>query len=193
MLQSKVECEEMDKPSVRRFGEELSDLFSSNRMVVFLCGPSLTAENPRPGAVLRKKLQDLLEADGFEVVLGEDEGLESLRKKYKQMAHLNEVKFIEKECGAIVLVADSVGSYCELGLFSYIQPQYSNKMDFIVVVDKKYQPSVSYLNEGPARAVKSHGMVIYAQLEEYGGEEILQRLQDRRTIYFYDGSGKPAA
>ena len=183
----------MDKPSVRRLGQELSELFSSKRMVVFLCGPSLNAESPSPGASLRKKLQDLLEANGFEVVLGEDDGLEALRKKYMQMAHLNEIKFIEKECGAIVLIADSVGSYCELGLFSYVHPKYSNNTDFIVIVDKQYEPSVSYLNEGPARAVKSHGMVIYTKLEEYEGEEVLRRLQDRRAIYFYDGRGRPGA
>lgn len=183
----------MDKPSVRRFGKELSVLFSSKRMVVFLCGPSLNAENPRPGATLRKKLQDLLEKNGFEVVLGEDDGLESLRKKYMQMAHLNEIEFIEKECGAIVLIADSVGSYCELGLFSYVHPKYSNKTDFIVIVDEKYESSVSYLNEGPARAVNSHGKVIYTKLDGYEGEEILQRLQDRRAIYFYDGRGRPGA
>jgi len=183
----------MDKPSVTRFGKELSELFSSKRMVVFLCGPSLNVQEPNPGAVLRKKLQDLLEANGFEVVLGEDDGLELLRKKYMQMAHLNEVKFIEKECGAIILIADSVGSYCELGLFSYVQPQYSHTTDFIVVVDKKYEPAVSYLNEGPARAVRSHGLVIYTKLDEYEGVEILQRLQDRRAIYFYDGRGKPGA
>jgi hypothetical protein len=183
----------MNKPSVRRFGEKLSELFSSKRMVVFLCGPSLNSENPKPGAILRKKLQDLLEEHKFEVVLGEDDGLESLRKKYTQMAHLNEIKFIEKECGAIVLIADSVGSYCELGLFSYLHPEYSNKTDFIVIIDKKHEPSVSYLNEGPARAVKVHGMLIYTALDEYGGEEVLRRLEDRRAIYISDGRGRPGA
>ena len=160
-------------------------------MVVFLCGPSLEAEKPKPGAVLRKKLQDLLEKEGFDVVLGEDDGLEWLRKRYLRMAHLNEIAFIEKECGAIVLIADSVGSYCELGLFSYVHPQYSNKTDFILIIDAQHEPAKSYLNEGPARAVKSHGMVVYTKLEEYEGEEILKRLQDRRVIYFYDGRGRP--
>lgn len=179
-----------DKPSVRRFGEGLSEFFSSNRMVVFLCGPSLSSEKPTPGAMLRKKLQDLLESNGFEVVLGEDDGLEWLRKKYLRMAHLNEIAFIEKECGAIVLIADSVGSYCELGLFSYVHPKYSNKTDFILIIDAEYEPKTSYLNEGPARAVKSHGMVIYAKLDKYEGEEILKRLQDRRAIYLHDGRGR---
>ncbi len=181
----------MEKPSIKRFGEELSELFSSNRMVVFLCGPSLEAEKPKPGAVLRKKLQDLLEKEGFEVVLGEDDGLEWLRKIYLRMAHLNELAFIEKECGAIVLIADSVGSYCELGLFSYIHPQYSNKTDFILIVDAQHEPKKTYLNEGPAQAVKSFGMVIYTKLEEYEGKEILKRLQDRRAIYFDGGRGRP--
>jgi len=160
-------------------------------MVVFLCGPSLNADNPRPGAALRKKLQELLEKNGFEVVLGEDDGLEWLRKKYLHMAHLNELAFIEKECGAIVLIADSVGSYCELGLFSYAHQEFSNKTDFILIVDEQYESVKSYLNEGPARAVKSHGKVIYTKLDEYEGEEILSRLQDRKAMYIYDGRGRP--
>ncbi|MHB8564117.1 MAG: hypothetical protein ACYDDA_09285 [Acidiferrobacteraceae bacterium] len=179
-----------EKPSIERFGKDLSELFRSNRMVVFLCGPSLKETNPTPGAVLRKKLQEILEKDGFEVVLGEDDGLEWLRKRYLRMAHLNELAFVEEECGAIVLIADSVGSYCELGLFSYIQPHHSHKIDFILIIDAQHELKPSYLNAGPAQAVKSYGLVVYAKLDEYEGEDILMRLQDRRAIYLHEGRGK---
>src|SRR3989304_2818169 len=102
------------KPSVSRLRDDLEKLFSKNRMVVFLCGPTLKARVKGPGARLRKKLEKALSDDGFEVVLGEDDGLEELRKRYTGYAHENELKFIRNECGAIVLIADSVGSYCEL-------------------------------------------------------------------------------
>lgn len=184
----------MDKESVKKLGEGLSKIFSSNPMVVFLCGPSLDDKNPKPGAILRRKLHELLKQKGFEVVLGEDEGLERLREKYLQMAHLNEAAFVKDGCGAIVLIADSVGSYCELGLFSYIQTDISHKTDFILVIDEQYAPGklpvTSYLNEGPAKAVESHGKVVYAKLDEYDGVEILERLQNRRAIFLFREQGK---
>ena len=60
-----------------------------------------------------------LEAEEFEVVLGEDDGLEDLRSKYGHYAHENELQFIQGQCNAVVLIASSPGSLCELGLFSY--------------------------------------------------------------------------
>lgn len=178
--------------SVQRFGEDLRAAFSQNRMVVFLCGPSLAED--KESSRLRSRIRDELEADGFEVVLGEDDGLELLRKEFRGVyAHENELSFIKKECGAIVLIADSVGSFCELGLFAYIQThEDTNRRDFILIVDDKYKDAASYFNEGPARAISHFGAVYYEAFASFDSKKLIERLQGRRATYFLDGRGRPA-
>jgi len=92
----------MIKPSVERFGEGVRNLFKENRMVVFLCGPSLALANDSAGAALRKRIKETLEQEGFEVVLGEDDGLEDVRlTETGGYAHENELEFISRECGLL--------------------------------------------------------------------------------------------
>ena len=179
------------KSSVERFGRDLKMVFADNRMVIFLCGPSLASE--RAGAKLRGRLKDDLEKEGFEVVLGEDDGLEELRRQFQGLyAHENELEFIKKECGAIVLIADSVGAYCELGLFAYVQAHDdTNRRDFILIVDREFEHQPSYLNEGPAKAIHHFGVVYYADLLSFDCSEVVERLQGRRAVYFLDGRGRP--
>src|SRR5665647_270130 len=130
----------MGTPSVERFGESVRKLYKQNHMVVFLCGPSLRLVDSDPAAALRLRIQEALEAEGFEVVLGEDDGLENIRIKVSGgYAHENELEFIQRECGAIVLVAGSVGSYCELGLFAHWHAKSNeNKCDLILLANAKY-------------------------------------------------------
>lgn len=180
------------KPSVERFGQDLRAVFSENRMVIFLCGPSLSSG--RNGAKLRGRLKDVLENDGFEVVLGEDDGLEDLRREFRGVyAHENELAFIKKECGAIVLIADSVGSYCELGLFAHVQAHDdTNRRDFILIVDRDFEGAPSYLNAGPAKAVQHFGVVYYEDFGSFDCGKVLERLQGRRAVSFLDGRGRPS-
>jgi hypothetical protein len=161
-------------------------------MVVFLCGPSLSSHGV--GAKLRSQLKEILEKANFEVILGEDDGLEALRKEFKGIyAHENEIQFIKKECGAIVLIADSVGSYCELGLFAHVQShENTNQRDFVLIIDRKFEAIASYLNEGPARAVKDFGVVFYDDLAVFDCSKVLNRLEGRRAVYFLDGRGRPS-
>ena len=179
-------------PSVVRFISGAKKLFDENRMVVFLCGPTLKQDTA--GARLRKRLKDTLEEHSFEVVLGEDDGLEEARLQIlKGYAHSNELAFIKKECGAIVLVADSVGSFCELGLFAHEHTVSNhNNCDFILFVEKKYQPHKSYMNEGPVKAISHHGLVEYVNFETASISHIVERLEGRRSVYLLDGRGRPA-
>jgi hypothetical protein len=179
------------KESVARYAKGLEAAFERKKMVVFLCGPTLTAD--KPGAKLRQRVRELLEKDSFEVVLGEDDGLEWLRARFSGVyAHENELEFLQRECGAIVLIADSVGSFCELGLFAYFQTrQESNPRDFILVVDQQYKYDKSYLIEGPAKAVEHFGRVLYEDLGTYDGAEILTRLRGRRAVSVIDSRGRP--
>jgi hypothetical protein len=170
--------------SIDQYGDELAKLFSGQKMVVFLCGPSLS-DLAKEGARLRKELYEALKAENFEVVLGEDDGLEELRAKYGQYAHENELQFIQGQCNAVVLIAASVGSYCELGLFSYKKVHAAdNKTDFILVIHERYKGAKSYLNEGPAVAIDDFGKVFYGDLERFDFSPIIDRLRRRRAVFF---------
>lgn len=162
-------------------------------MVVFLCGPALKFAETNPAAMLRKRLLDELEQDGFEVVLGEDDGLEDVRLSFTDgYAHDNELEFIRRECGAIVLVAGSVGSFCELGLFvHWLAREESRTCDLILIADEGYKNDKSYFNEGPARAADDFGKTLFVDFSSADISPILRRLRGRRSTHFFDGRGRP--
>lgn len=179
------------KVSVDRFGDELAEVFSGQKMVVFLCGPSLS-DLTADGAKLRKDLMDAMVAEGFEVVLGEDDGLEDLRAKYGHYAHENELQFIQGQCNAVVLIASSPGALCELGLFSYKKVHAEDdKTDFILILDEKYKGYKSYINEGPVTAIDDFGKVFHGDLSGFDYLPIIERLKRRRAVHFTDTRGRP--
>lgn len=179
------------KISIKRFGQDLEEIFSKRRAVVFLCGPS--AKNlDHPGAKLRVEIESSLEKEGFEVILGEDDGLENIRNKYSHYAHENELLFIQKHCNAVILIASSVGAYCELGLFSYKKVhELSDKTDFILIISEEYKDEPSYLIEGPAAAIDDFGKVYYVNLDAFDYSNIIKRLKRRRAVYFTSHKGRP--
>lgn len=173
----------LKKVSVSKFSEQIEAAFESKRSVVFLCGPTLS-DLSKPGAQLRSDLKDILEKDGFEVVLGEDDGLEELRAKFHGYAHENELQFIRGHVNAVVLVADSVGSFCELGLFAYDKSVGDdNQTDFVLILNNEFQGQKTYLNEGPAAAIQDYGKVIHADFSDFDPSELLDRLRRRRYMY----------
>jgi hypothetical protein len=173
---------------IESYGNTLAELFKKNEYVVFLCGPKIDREEE--GAKLRKKIKELLEEENFKVYLGEDEGLEDLQNEYGMDAQLNEVEFINSKCNAVIVIAGSVGSFCELGLFSYLHSNWI-KTDLILVVEKKHQGKESYFNLGPAKSVESTGKVIYEEFNGYNGSSIIERLKQRRATYVLDARGRP--
>lgn len=179
------------KNSIKIFGEDLEEIFSERRAVIFLCGPSSKNLN-HPGAQLRVDLEKALKEEGFEVILGEDDGLESIRNKYSNYAHENELMFIQKHCNAVILIASSVGSYCELGLFSYKKVHDRESMtDFILIISDEYENAQSYLNEGPAAAIDDFGKVYYGNLKKFDYSNIIKRLRRRRAVFFTSHRGRP--
>jgi len=176
--------------SVKKYRQDLAEIFSSNPFVVFLCGPTLS-DLTKPGAQLRKDIKVALESDGFEVVLGEDDGLEDTRLNFGLNAQDNEMEFIKKHCNAIVIVGYSVGSYCELGLFSYQKAhKLKENVDFILLLDETHEEIKSYLNVGPATAVNHTGRVFYTDLRTFDIMMILERLRERRSIWMMDKRGR---
>lgn len=179
------------KESINRFADDLENIFSKRKSVVFLCGPS-SKDLAHPGAQLRVDLEAALTKEGFDVILGEDDGLENIRNKYSNYAHENELMFIQKHCNAVILIASSVGAYCELGLFSYKKVHdLENMTDFILIISSEYEKVQSYLNEGPAAAIDDFGKVFYGDLLCFDYSVIVNRLKRRRAVYFTSRKGRP--
>ncbi|MYB76111.1 MAG: hypothetical protein F4X83_03245 [Chloroflexi bacterium] len=175
---------------LRNHRKGLREATEKSRFVVFLCGPALSDATSKPSAELRSRLFSLLKDNGFDVVLGEDDGLEEARLEVGLNAQDNELEFIRKYCDAVVVIADSVGSFCELGLFSwhYVHETgvIDHKKDFILLVDKKYAAENSYLNAGPFQSVFGFGQALFVQFRDYSGDEILKRLTARKSVQAID-------
>lgn len=192
MTERKIKRDPGLRASVQRLQHDVDEMFENQTFVIFLCGPSLKDATTKPSAALRKKLMDELENEGFEVVLGEDDGLEELRKKYMGLAHENELDFIIKESSAVILIADSVGSFCELGLFSYFHYiENPRKTDFLLILDEQYQSDESYLNNGPAKAISVEGQVFHTNFSSFDIKPLVERLRIKRTIWIRQGKGSP--
>jgi hypothetical protein len=178
------------KQSVIHFSEDMDEIFSKNKFVIFLCGPTLDLVGKDKAADLRKKLKEEFEKEGFEVVLGEDDGLEYLREKYDGMAHENELQFIQGYSNAVVLIASSVGSFCELGLFSHQHVRNNeNRTHFILIVDEKYKNEGSYMNEGPVLAIDLYGDVFHVDFVNFNTAPLLKRLKSWRSVWATSGKG----
>ena len=176
---------------IRDHKERLLRVADESSFVVFLCGPALNNDE-KPSSGLRARLKERLELEGFEVVLGEDEGLEDARLRLGINAQDNELEFIRRSCNAIIVIADSEGAYCELGLFSWHVVHKSGVIkngtnaDLIVLVDQKYENHTSYLNEGPVAAARGFGQVYFIDFESYTADEIVSRLRARRGVLTAD-------
>lgn len=183
--------------SIRRHKEELDAAAQSAPFIVFLCGPTL-ADKANVSAQYRARLKAALEAQHFEVVLGEDDGLEEARLKIGLNAQDNELEFISRFCNAVIIIADSVGAFCELGLFSWHfvhedgRLKNDRRTDCIVLVNARYQKDRSYLNEGPGAAVNGFGRLEFVDFAEHDVEPIVRRLKDRRAVITVDNRrGRP--
>ena len=163
--------------------------------VVFLCGPTLDPNKVTQGATLRANIRTALEAEGFEVVLGEDESIDNpLIRDIGINIQDSEIEFVAKYCNAIVLVAGSVGSFCELGLFSWHfahDKGIIKNREFILLVDEQYEHPPSYLNQGPALAVHGHGTLHFVDFETYDVSRVVGKLKARRGTYTVDRRGRP--
>ncbi|MGE0735611.1 MAG: hypothetical protein AB7P50_12740 [Alphaproteobacteria bacterium] len=176
---------------------ELIAAASGLPFIVFLCGPSLRQTRCRPSARLRERLYRDLAAAKFEVILGEDDGLENSRLDLGINAQDNELEFIRSYCNAVVIIADSVGAFCELGLFSWHFVhrdgvlRKNGNTDCIVLINEKYKKYRSYLNEGPAAAVNGFGKLEFVNFAAYDSNDIIKRLSSRRGVMTMDRRGRP--
>jgi hypothetical protein len=163
--------------SVSQFEEEIQEVAQDKLFTVFLCGPTMK-ELKKPSAALRKLILDDLEGAGFEVVLGEDDGLVELQDDLGGDAQTNELGFINKKADAVVLIADSPGSYSELGLFSHHHSSSSRKFSFILLINKTFNGDGSYISQGPVQLVEANGNIIFTELEkrDYSFDEDIEKV-----------------
>jgi len=185
--------------SIRLHQAELLAAASETPFIVFLCGPSLTANSA--SARFRMRIKQLLEQNRFEVVLGEDEGLDDPKLKGIGInAQDNEVEFIRRFCNAVIIIADSVGAFCELGLFSwhfvhrdgvFKKDEKVPDMDCILLLSRKYRKHARYLNQGPATAVNGFGKLEFVNFSAYDGQPVLDRLRHRRGVLTVDRRARP--
>ena len=167
--------------------KELDSEIEDNRFLVFLCGPSINRRTP--GANLRRKLFASLEANEFTVMLGEDDGLKKLKEKYTSDAQTNELNFIQyTNCGAIIIIADSVGSYCELGLFNWLFADKGstiidkNQISFFVIANEKFKDDESYFIEGPIETLRQENCNIrFCNYKDFDVDNFINFLKPIRT------------
>lgn len=178
------------------YREELAEVARKSPFIVFLCGPTLTGTDP--ATTLRKQLKVLLEQDKFEVVLGEDDGLDNPEiHEIGINAQDNELEFVQSNCGAVIIIAASAGSFCELALFSWHLVHDEGvidigKTDCIVLIEEKYKADRSYLNLGPAAAAGAFGKVEFIDFASYDPQLLIERLRYRRGVTTIDNKrGRP--
>lgn len=173
------------------YKDELEELFKDKRFTVLLCGPSLN-DLTKKGARLRKQIKESLELENIDVILGEDDGLENVRLKFGHDAQTNEKHFIKNHTNAVILIATSVGAFCELGLFSDLVIHNCDKIvDFILLISQEHEEAPSYLKCGPATLLQDFGYVRYVDFDSYDPEEIISRLKRRRAVFTIEGRGRP--
>jgi hypothetical protein len=97
----------------------------------------------------------------------------------------------------VVIIASSAGSFCELALFSWHLVHAhgeidSGKTDCIVLISSEFETHTSYLNSGPAKAVRSFGRVEFVDFSSYNCDALVERLRDRRGVTTVDNKrGRP--
>jgi hypothetical protein len=187
----------LSKNIFEKHRDELILAVADTKFVVFLCGPTLKKLS-KPSARARNNIKKMLEAENFDVVLGEDDGLENTRIKTGINAQDNELAFICNHCNAVVLLADSVGAFCELGLFSwhyvhgFMAPSRTkHRTDCIVLINKRYKGHRTYINEGPGRSVKAFGELLFVNFGSFDPTPIVERFKERRAIFSVERRGRP--
>lgn len=94
-------------------------------------------------------------------------------------------EFLAEVSDAIILFAESPGSFCELGAFSSAEKIFNEKL--MIVIDKKYKNQKSFLLTGPTKKAEKDGAkIIYAPLDGSGllSSDELRNNIDKKTFEF---------
>jgi hypothetical protein len=162
---------------IRAFSAEKLALASRRegmQIMVFLAGPFIEIDNPprslarNKASILRYALYKHIEQSDYDVSLGEyRELLDSYAAALgaQHNAALAEIGHAKDAVDAIVLLPSSPGSFSELGAFAS-QKKICEKM--LIIIDKKYESDINYVNLGPSVLAKNLGSeVIYIDYSDH--------------------------
>ena len=137
---------------------------------VFLAGPyinpngmdaTLLKQNTNLGTQARYAIWDRLKTvREIKATLGEHEKLEKIYTQH--FGHLNnaalaEMAHVMEKTDCVIILPSSPGSFCELGYFCASKTVCSK---MLIIVDKNYENTQSYLMLGPLRLAKDNGALI---------------------------------
>lgn len=147
-----------------------------SRFPIFVFGPYLpeneVVAKPSKRAkdhskYLRYSAKEQLKESGFKVQFGESNDVINVWQQHIRSQDLasSELHHAHYICGAVIIFASSVGSFCELGLFASYESIISKT---IVIVDSKYKDHRSFLNDGLLKIVEQeNGRVIFEDYRDH--------------------------
>lgn len=161
--------------------------------VVLLCAPSTVSNEKSGSAKLGLKIRDALVADKFEVVLGEDDGINDPRISSTGNSAIDEFEFVKNKCNAVVILADSIGTFCTLGIVSWNlandHEPIKEGVDFIVLVNGSHAEKSQFFRRGSYAILEGAGKAEFISFESYDISPIVDRLRSRRSFYTLDRRG----
>jgi hypothetical protein len=173
----------------------LADISSQKDFKVLLCGPSLSETERSDGARLNSRLKSLFESEGFDVILGENDGLKNIDFSKHGNSIVGEFEFVKSSCNAVVIIAETIGAWCELSLFSWQianDPKARNRaVDLIVLISDEHITGNEFFRAGTYSLVNSYGKADFVCLAQYDPTILLERLRGRRLIYATNSARKP--
>lgn len=170
--------------------------FASDRLAtelkVFVAGPEIQRtwnghewRRRSKSTLLRLRVHNLVESSGHESVLGEHRLIATMAAT--AMSHapsvvVSETYVAATSCNAIIIIPDSPGSFCELGLWTQDEALCSK---MLILANEQFESFVSYINPGVfGVAADNHAEIRWV---DYGNwrscrgivEEFLDRRQQK--------------
>lgn len=179
-----------------RIQNHRSELISSGDNKAFnilFCGFS-TANPKTKSEIFSKTLIDQLRAEKFNVIVGGDVGLQDENLDLGSNPLSNELNYMSSKCNAVVIVADGIETWSELGLlswhFAHNQEIEQQGTDFILISDNKYRATSEFIKKGPFALVNNRGSAQFNDLDKLDPAIIVDRLKGRRSLYTIDARGR---
>ena len=135
---------------------ELDASVGGIEVVTLVMGPDLASS--APGAVLRRVLVDRIRAFGASVE-PEHKGLIAAAERHLGAGHALDhyETYLVKLSHLVVIIPDSVGSFCELGLFA--ASKFSPKL--LILANDDHPDSGSYIADGPLTSAKNNSAELH--------------------------------
>lgn len=165
----------------REMDQEIALGMAKTSLTLVVMGPEL--DKPNPASKLRGHIVQKGRSESL-IIKPEHDGLEATARKRFGAGHdltLYETGLVEK-AHLVVIIPDSPGSLCELGLFTY-PDKFCEKM--IVFANKNYRKTGSYVSDGPLVNAKNKGARViridYAELD-VAWNHVFERIQTLRAL-----------